>query len=136
MQFGCLCHSLLAVWLGQSWDASCLLYYTASVVGSELGHMSALLYSAVRSELGYIMSARLYSQCSRVRVGIRHICHITQQWSLLQVYGWGDSQYGQVGVGTRHVYHRPMLLEALLPHSCVAVHCGQYHSLAITSDCK
>ena len=79
MQFGCLCHSLLAVWSGQSWDASCLLYYTASVVGSELGHMSALLYSAVRSELGYVMSAILYSQCSRVRVGIRHICHITQQ---------------------------------------------------------
>ena len=82
MQFGCLCHSLLAVWSGQSWDTSCLLYYTASVVRSELGQdTSCLPYytaSVVRSELGHIMSTRLYSQYSQVRVGTRHVCRITQ----------------------------------------------------------
>lgn len=53
---------------------------------------------------------------------------------LLQVYGWGGSKYGQVGVGTRHIYRRPMLLETLQSETTVAVECGHYHSLALTAD--
>ncbi|KAK3793681.1 hypothetical protein RRG08_000409, partial [Elysia crispata] len=50
------------------------------------------------------------------------------------VYGWGNSRYGQVGVGTRHVYRRPMLVEGLQLEVVVSVQCGHYHSLALTED--
>lgn len=53
---------------------------------------------------------------------------------LFQVYGWGSSKYGQVGTGTTHIYSRPMLLEALSATNCVDIVCGQYHTLALTSE--
>ncbi len=61
----------------------------------------------------------------------------------IQVYGWGDSTYGQVGVASRcdgqvvggaKRYATPELLTALAEHEVVTVACGYYHSLALTSD--
>lgn len=72
----------------------------------------------------------LQNRVEAVSCGGQHTLAITQQG----VYGWGSSLYGQVGVGTRHVYHRPMLIETLMSESCVAVSCGQYHSLTLTAD--
>ena len=120
-----VCRITQPVQSGQSWDTSCLPYHTASAVRSELGHVvsavshsqcsqvrvgtrrvcritqpvqsgqswdtSCLPYhtaSAVRSELGHVMSAVSHSQCSQVRVGTRAVSH---------------SQCSQVRVGTRHV---------------------------------
>ncbi|KAL8577369.1 hypothetical protein ACOMHN_038273 [Nucella lapillus] len=74
----------------------------------------------------------LHIRVEAVACGGEHTLALTQQG----VYGWGNSRYGQVGVGTRHEYYRPMLVEALLPHTCVSIQCGQYHSLAITDRCR
>jgi len=57
---------------------------------------------------------------------VSHVC--------VQVYGWGCSGYGQVGVGTRHIYTRPVVLETLNHANVVSLDCGQYHSLALTVD--
>ncbi|KAH9487798.1 E3 ubiquitin-protein ligase herc2, partial [Bulinus truncatus] len=65
-----------------------------------------------------------------VACGSEHTLALTQQG----VYCWGNSKYGQVGVGTTYVYKRPMLLETLQSDTVVAVDCGQYHSLALTAD--
>ncbi|XP_055882453.1 uncharacterized protein LOC106072788 isoform X4 [Biomphalaria glabrata] len=65
-----------------------------------------------------------------VACGCEHTLALTQQG----VYGWGNSKYGQVGVGTSHIYKRPMLLETLQSDTVVAIDCGQYHSLALTAD--
>ncbi|GFO46551.1 X-linked retinitis pigmentosa GTPase regulator-like protein [Plakobranchus ocellatus] len=65
-----------------------------------------------------------------VACGCEHTLALTQQG----VYGWGNSKYGQVGVGTRHVYRRPMLVEGLQLETVVSVQCGHYHSLALTED--
>ena len=66
------------------------------------------------------------------------ICIISDKinYQFFQVYGWGSSQYGQVGLNTRLTYTRPMLLDTLSQVSCVAVECGQYHSLALTDDAQ
>lgn len=51
-----------------------------------------------------------------------------------QLYGWGSSKYGQVGQGTRHVYTRPMLIEEMSKMMCIAIDCGQYHSVTLTDE--
>ena len=51
-----------------------------------------------------------------------------------QVYGWGNSRYGQVGTGNTGRYPRPTLLLQLNGIGIIHVACGQFHSLAVTSD--
>lgn len=51
-----------------------------------------------------------------------------------QVYAWGSSQYGQLGVGTTGYCAEPRLVERLYGQSVVSVVAGQYHSLALTAD--
>lgn len=67
-----------------------------------------------------------------VACGGEHILALSSQG----VYSWGSSKYGQVGVGTRHRYSRPMLVEALSNERCVKVDCGQYHSIVLTEEGK
>jgi alpha-tubulin suppressor-like RCC1 family protein len=51
-----------------------------------------------------------------------------------QVYSWGSSQFGQLGVGiTSHSSH-PRLVETLSEEDIVQVSAGQYHSLAISKS--
>ena len=51
-----------------------------------------------------------------------------------QVYSWGSSQFGQLGVGiTSHLSH-PKLVETLSEENIVQVSAGQYHSLAISKS--
>ncbi|KAL4238144.1 hypothetical protein ACF0H5_002856 [Mactra antiquata] len=65
-----------------------------------------------------------------IACGMQHTIALTQQG----LYGWGASKYGQVGLGTRHTYTRPMPLEEMSKINCIAVDCGQYHSVALTED--
>ncbi|XP_052768315.1 uncharacterized protein LOC128208770 [Mya arenaria] len=76
--------------------------------------------------------ATLQIRVTSVACGMNHTLALTQQG----VYGWGWSKYGQVGLGTTHVYTRPMLIDSLTGVHCVAVDCGQYHSLALTDEAK
>ncbi|XP_063404631.1 uncharacterized protein LOC134688085 isoform X2 [Mytilus trossulus] len=63
-----------------------------------------------------------------VSCGGEHTVALTHQG----VYSWGSSLYGQVGVGTRHMYSRPMLVN--VGHQCISVVCGLFHTLALTHD--
>ncbi|KAK7503604.1 hypothetical protein BaRGS_00005143, partial [Batillaria attramentaria] len=97
-----------------------------------LGHGDLVRESTVSTPACVQAFQMLQIRVEAVSCGGQHTLAITQQG----VYGWGNSLYGQVGVGTRHVYHRPMLLESLLSETCVAISCGQYHSLALTADSR
>ncbi|KAK7102561.1 hypothetical protein V1264_020760 [Littorina saxatilis] len=108
------------------------LYTWGRTAHGRLGHGDLVREGSVSAPVCVQTFSMLQIRVEAVACGGEHTLAITQQG----VYGWGNSRYGQVGVGTRHVYHRPMLLEALLSHTCVALHCGQYHSLAITADCR
>ncbi|XP_076469360.1 uncharacterized protein LOC143299801 isoform X3 [Babylonia areolata] len=123
--------------------ASCGSYHAAVIRDGELytwgrtshgrlGHGDLMGEGVVSGAVCVPTFHMLHIRVEAVACGGEHTLAITQQG----VYGWGNSRYGQVGVGTRHIYHRPMLVETLLPHTCVAVHCGQYHSLVITADCR
>ncbi|XP_071960414.1 uncharacterized protein [Antedon mediterranea] len=50
------------------------------------------------------------------------------------VFSWGSSQFGQIGHGNRVTCTRPTLVAALQHELCVSITCGQYHSLALSSD--
>ncbi|KAL3853004.1 hypothetical protein ACJMK2_016594 [Sinanodonta woodiana] len=65
-----------------------------------------------------------------VSCGAEHTMVLTVQG----VYGWGSSKYGQIGLGTRHTYTRPMLLEGISKESFVSIECGQFHTLALTEN--
>lgn len=57
-----------------------------------------------------------------------HLC------SPRQIYGWGNSRYGQVGTGSTGRCPRPTLLAALEGKGIISVACGQFHSLAVSED--
>ncbi|XP_052092114.1 uncharacterized protein LOC127728604 isoform X1 [Mytilus californianus] len=63
-----------------------------------------------------------------VSCGGDHTVALTHQG----VYSWGSSLYGQVGVGTRHMYSRAMLVN--FGHHIISVVCGLFHTLALTND--
>ncbi|KAJ8301898.1 hypothetical protein KUTeg_020885 [Tegillarca granosa] len=65
-----------------------------------------------------------------VTCGGEHTVALTQHG----LFAWGSSLYGQVGIGTRHIYSRPMLIDSLSTVPCVSVDCGQYHTIALTVD--
>ncbi|KAK3585949.1 hypothetical protein CHS0354_038491 [Potamilus streckersoni] len=65
-----------------------------------------------------------------VSCGAEHTMVLTVQG----VYGWGSSKYGQIGLGTRHTYTRPMLVEGISKESFVSIECGQFHTLALTEN--
>ncbi|XP_071082712.1 uncharacterized protein [Haliotis cracherodii] len=106
------------------------LYVWGLTNNGRLGHGDLVtensLAAPARVETLHMLQMRVLS----VACGGEHTLVITQQG----VYGWGRSQYGQVGVGTRHSYTRPMLIESLLPEMVVSIECGQYHSLALTEN--
>lgn len=79
-----------------------------------------------RVETLHMLQVRVIS----VACGGEHTLALTQQG----VFAWGSSQYGQIGIGTRHIYSRPMQLDKLSSLQCVSVESGQYHSLAVTAD--
>ncbi|BFZ08491.1 hypothetical protein BsWGS_11531 [Bradybaena similaris] len=90
------------------------------------GELSQSVCPPMRVETLHMLQLKV----DAVACGNEHTLALTQQG----VYGWGSSKYGQVGVGTRHIYRRPMLLETLQSETTVAVECGHYHSLALTTD--
>ncbi|CAG5123144.1 unnamed protein product, partial [Candidula unifasciata] len=90
------------------------------------GELSQSVCPPMRVETLHMLQLKV----DAVACGNEHTLALTQQG----VYGWGGSKYGQVGVGTRHIYRRPMLLETLQSETVVAVECGHYHSLALTTD--
>ncbi|XP_059167595.1 uncharacterized protein LOC131949741 [Physella acuta] len=104
------------------------LYTWGRSNSGRLGHgeLSQTVCPPMLVETLHILKLKVMS----VACGNEHTLALTQQG----VYGWGNSKYGQVGVGTRHVYKRPMLLETLQPETVIALDCGHYHSLALTSD--
>ncbi|XP_064632820.1 uncharacterized protein LOC135491095 isoform X2 [Lineus longissimus] len=67
-----------------------------------------------------------------VSCGAKHTIALTQQG----VYGWGSSQYGQVGIGDTVTRAQPMLIEVLSNTPIISVVCGQYHSLARAADSR
>lgn len=104
------------------------LYTWGRSLQGRLGHgdMPQAVCSPSRVETLHMLKLRVEA----VACGCEHTLALTQQG----VYGWGNSRYGQVGVGTRHVYRRPMLVEGLQLETVVSVQCGHYHSLALTED--
>ncbi|XP_054162770.1 uncharacterized protein LOC128960654 [Oppia nitens] len=53
------------------------------------------------------------------------------------VYSFGSSRFGQLGVGNDVVFSRnPLIIDELVNKDIVKIECGQYHSLAITSNGK
>ncbi|XP_065840918.1 uncharacterized protein [Oscarella lobularis] len=52
------------------------------------------------------------------------------------VYAWGSGQYGQLGLADTRTRTRPVLIPELSDKYCIAVACGQYHSMALTGDCR
>ncbi|CAL1526241.1 unnamed protein product [Lymnaea stagnalis] len=107
---------------------NCDLYTWGRSAQGRLGHgdLSQPSCPPMRVETLHILKLRV----DAVACGCEHTLALTQQG----VYGWGNSKYGQVGVGTCHVYKRPMLLETFQSETVVAVDCGHYHSLALTAD--
>jgi alpha-tubulin suppressor-like RCC1 family protein len=51
-----------------------------------------------------------------------------------QVYSWGSSQFGQLGVGKTGQSPHPRLVERLAEENVVAISAGQYHSMALTEE--
>ncbi|KAK3101004.1 hypothetical protein FSP39_000154 [Pinctada imbricata] len=108
------------------------LYTWGRNSNGRLGHGDLALDNTVsppcRVETLHMLQIRVIS----VSCGGEHTIALTQQG----VYGWGSSKYGQVGLGTRHIYSRPMFLDTLTSTPCVQVVCGQYHSLALTAQAE
>ncbi|RUS76283.1 hypothetical protein EGW08_015955 [Elysia chlorotica] len=104
------------------------LYTWGRSLQGRLGHgdVPQAVCTPTRVETLHMLKLRVEA----VACGCEHTLALTQQG----VYGWGNSRYGQVGVGTRHVYRRPMLVEGLQLEVVVSVQCGHYHSLALTED--
>ncbi|XP_074645668.1 uncharacterized protein LOC141901958 isoform X2 [Tubulanus polymorphus] len=78
-----------------------------------------------RVETLHMMGIKVLS----VSCGNQHTLALTQQG----LYGWGDSTYGQVGVGNYKTYTRPMLLETVSNQPITRIQCGQYHNIILTS---
>jgi alpha-tubulin suppressor-like RCC1 family protein len=55
-------------------------------------------------------------------------------FSVFQVYAWGSSQYGQLGIGKSGQSPYPRLVELLSRERIIAVSAGQYHSIALADD--
>jgi hypothetical protein len=54
-----------------------------------------------------------------------------------QVYAWGSSQLGQVGLGSRKGSSEPvMIADAFGGDEVAQVACGMYHSLVVTKSCR
>ncbi|XP_071809900.1 uncharacterized protein [Asterias amurensis] len=68
-----------------------------------------------------------------VACGKEHTMALGEQGRL---YSWGTSKWGQLGLGDRTTHTRPMLVQALTGTCCVAIACGQYHSMALTQNQK
>ena len=53
--------------------------------------------------------------------------------NLSQVFGWGESQYGQLGMGRDvAIVTHPKPVTSLLDQQIVKIACGGHHSLALT----
>ncbi|XP_053407428.1 uncharacterized protein LOC123565052 isoform X2 [Mercenaria mercenaria] len=74
----------------------------------------------------------LQIKVTSVACGMQHTIALTNQG----LYGWGSSKYGQVGLGTKHLYMRPMPIEEMSKVMCIAIDCGQYHTVALTDDAQ
>lgn len=55
-------------------------------------------------------------------------------FSVFQVYAWGSSQYGQLGIEKTGQSPYPRLVEHLSRERIIAVSAGQYHSIALADD--
>ncbi|XP_052272508.1 uncharacterized protein LOC127873013 isoform X1 [Dreissena polymorpha] len=97
-----------------------------------LGHGEQKASSQTSGPCKVATFATLQIKVLSVACGLNHTLALTQQG----VYSWGSSAYGQVGLGTTHVYTRPMLIEELCGVVCSAIDCGQYHSLALTDTAQ
>lgn len=97
-----------------------------------LGHGDTMAGETVSLPCKIETFSMLQIRVISVSCGQKHTMALTQQG----IYGWGSSYYGQVGLNTRLTYTRPMLVEALSKINCVAVDCGQYHTLALTDDAQ
>ncbi|KAK6176559.1 hypothetical protein SNE40_014821 [Patella caerulea] len=108
------------------------LYTWGRAKDGRLGHGDLVSDRAICTPCRVETLHMLQIKVSSVSCGEQHTMAITQQG----VYGWGSSMYGQVGVGTRHTYTRPMLLETFLElgETVVAIECGQYHTLALLEN--
>jgi hypothetical protein len=60
--------------------------------------------------------------------------NIHDLFAFFQVYAWGSSQYGQLGVGKTGQCPYPQLVEHLSREHIIAVSAGQYHSIALADD--
>lgn len=73
---------------------------------------------------------RLQVKVLAVSCGALHTLALTD----CGVFGWGSSQYGQLGAEEVQRATQPIIIESLIHEPIVAVKCGQYHSLALTKD--
>ncbi|XP_057295987.1 uncharacterized protein LOC130624943 isoform X2 [Hydractinia symbiolongicarpus] len=71
-------------------------------------------------------------QVLSVACGALHTIALCQEG----VFAWGSNKHGQLGVGDTRKRSRPVLLSDLSSKQVNSIVCGQYHSLAVTTDYK
>eukprot|EP00118_Oscarella_pearsei_P012776 m.96474 g.96474 ORF g.96474 m.96474 type:complete len:1516 (+) comp36911_c0_seq7:44-4591(+) len=86
------------------------------------------LSSPLRVEILHMMGTRVLA----VSCGAEHTIALCTDG----VYTWGSSKHGQLGLGDTRSQTRPVRVAELTDKVCLAVVCGQYHSLALTQDRK
>lgn len=69
-----------------------------------------------------------YQVINNQRIFIAAVAH------LLQVYTWGCSNYGQLGLGEVKESPHPRIVPGLVGEHVIALACGQYHTLALTNQ--
>ncbi|XP_038061322.1 uncharacterized protein LOC119732026 [Patiria miniata] len=109
------------------------VYTWGKAHGGRLGHGDIIpadgRSAPFRVETLHMHQIRIIS----VACGKEHTLALGEQG---RVYSWGTSKCGQLGLGDRTTHTRPSLVQALTGQCCVAVACGQYHSMALTRDQK
>ncbi|XP_022105351.1 uncharacterized protein LOC110987172 isoform X2 [Acanthaster planci] len=109
------------------------VYTWGKAHGGRLGHGDIIpadgRSAPFRVETLHMHQIRIIS----VACGKEHTMALGDQGRL---YSWGTSKCGQLGLGDQTTRTRPSLVQALTGQCCVAIACGQYHSLALTKDQK
>ncbi|XP_054160492.1 RCC1 and BTB domain-containing protein 2-like [Oppia nitens] len=68
---------------------------------------------------------------ANIYYGFGHCIGLTSNGRL---YGWGNNEFGQLGIGSFEHTSRPQLIEEFVCKTVVAVSCGNSHTLALTTD--
>ncbi|KAG8181594.1 hypothetical protein JTE90_013556 [Oedothorax gibbosus] len=83
-----------------------------------------------QSPLPVITFLQLRVNVLAVSCGSAHTLALTD----FGIFGWGSSRYGQLGIAEVQQTNQPRLIESISREDIAKVQCGQYHSLALTSD--